>query len=216
MPWNCLPFNCCFTCRNKQKSYGAKYWEYWGGGVVDDQVNMILFHIVQSGSSGVGTRIVVVEWQAAATGVSVWVACVPTSKTLIRQVFMYRLALTVFLSGSWTKATWRRPQSSIWKCFLISWISQVGSQLGKERLKTAAWFPGSRSYKSLSTRGDVQELLWPAYIIFLKHVKEPLSSTPPLFFSQLVGHPMGTMLVYIQVMMEDPIQASQWKIQTVF
>ena len=56
---------------------------------------------------------------------------------------------------------WRRPQFSIWKCFMISWISQKGSQWKKARLKIAVWFPGHTGMEVLSlvtmskTRSDL-------------------------------------------------------------
>ena len=72
-------------------------------------------------------------------------------------------------------------------------------------------------YKSLLTLDCVPELIWPASIKFLKHVKAPLRHTLPSYVPQLVcGHRTGITIPYTQVMLEDLIPASWWKIKTVF
>lgn len=90
---------------------------------------------------------------------------------------------------------------------------QMGSHLGKARLKTGVLFPGHTVYESLVTCDDVPELLWPASNKISKHVKVLLYPTcPPL----LVGHPIGTMFSYTKFIMEDPIQAPWWMTETLF
>ena len=58
--------------------------------------------------------------------------------------------------------------------------------------------------RNFVTRDNAPDALRLALVKFLKHVMAPLHPTHPLFLGQLVGHPTGITLPYIQVMTEDP------------
>ena len=120
-------------------------------------------------------------WWSSRPWVPVFRWCtLQASKTLPRQMLMYFSVLAVFLSQSGTDQ-WRRPQSSVWKCFLIFWISQVGSHLGKARQKTAAWFPGHTCTRKLCyhwwcSRPTLARL----FLKFLQIFEACKGITPPL------------------------------------
>ena len=100
-PWNYFPFDCHFTWGNRKKSQRVKPRQHRLG----DQLNAICIQVVQSGGTGVGTYIVMVEQQA--TVAIVWmVSTLQAPKTLCRPILTYRSALTVFLSWGGTEATW--------------------------------------------------------------------------------------------------------------
>ena len=142
-------------------------------------------------------------------------------RTFGRQALIYHSALAVILSCIRTEAAW---QDLVKKTTII--CLEVLSLLNFTGGLSLTWKkPHWRLlllglcvvlvYKSLVTCDDIPDLFWPASVKFSKYVKVPFHPNPPQFLGQLEGPLVVVTLPYTQVMMEDPIQTSLWKIQTV-